>query len=437
MNKNIVTQHSNDLIQFLQNSPCSFLAVENTKNTLDKANFECLDEVESWELKEGGKYYITRNNSTMIAFVVGENPKKTGFRLIASHTDSPSFTIKPNAQIKVSDNYLKLNTEGYGGMILSTWLDRPLSIAGRVILKSKDLYKPNIKMIDFKEPIAIIPNLAIHLNRTVNEGYKYSKQNEMLPLLSLTNESFNEENYLNKLIAKQIDVNLCDIVDYELFLYEAEKGSIIGVNGEFISASRMDDLMMVYNSLEAFTSYANSDDLQGIKVLYIADNEEIGSETGEGADSSLLRDILKRICISLFEDAQSFYNMAEKSVFISADLAHALHPNYIDKHDITNKPMLNKGVCIKYSSSKKYSTTGTCTAIFEGLCENANIKHQKFVNHSDMIGGSTIGPMLASRFNTKVIDIGVCVLAMHSIRELASINDIYDCYKLFKEFYAN
>lgn len=429
-------QYAQNMIDFIQNSPCSFLAVENTENMLKENGFICLNNIEKWQLKENNKYYITRNDSTLIAFVVGKEPEKYGFRLIGSHTDSPSFVIKPNCEIKINDNYLKLNTEGYGGMILSTWLDRPLSIAGRVILKGEDIFNPKTKTIDFKRPIAIIPNLAIHLNRQINEGHKYSKQNEMLPIISLTGENFNEKGYIYELISKELQIDKKDILDYELFLYEAEKGNIIGLNNEFISCSRLDDLMMVYNSLQGFLSYANSNNYNGLKILYIADNEEVGSHTGQGADGALLRDTLKRICISLFNNEESFYSMAEKSVFISADLAHGLHPNYIDKHDITNKPLLNKGVCLKYSASQKYSTTGVCGGIFDSLCKEANIPYQKFVNHSDVVGGSTIGAMLASQFNTKVIDFGVCILGMHSIRELASINDTYDCYKLFEKFYS-
>ena len=428
-------QYSKNMIDFLQNSPCSFLAVENCENRLKENGFICLNNKPKWELKEGGKYYITRNGSTLISFIIGKDADKTGFRLIGSHTDSPAFVIKPNCEIKSNDNYLKLNTEGYGGMIVSSWLDRPLSIAGRVVLKGDNIFTPKTKTIDFKRPVAIIPNLAIHLNRDINNGHKYSKQKEMLPLISLTGEDFNEKGYIYDLISKEINVNKEDILDYELFLYEAEKGSLIGINEEFISCSRLDDLMMVYNSLMGFLDYANSKNHTGIKVLYLADNEEVGSQTGQGADGALLRDTLKRLCISLFNNEESFYDMAEKSVFISADLAHGLHPNYTEKHDITNQPVLNKGVCIKYAASQKYSTTGVCGGIFDGLCKEAGICYQKFVNHSDTPGGSTIGAMLASQFNTTVIDFGVCIFAMHSIRELASVKDTYDCYKLFVKFY--
>lgn len=421
---------ANNMIDFLYNSPCAFIAANNIENKLKDAGFVCLNNTPKWEITKG-KYYVSRNNSTIIAFIVGN--EADSFRLIGSHLDSPSFVIKPNAEIK-EKGCLKLNTEGYGSMILTTWLDRPLSIAGRVILKG-DILKPKVKMIDFKRPLAIIPNLAIHLNREINDGYKYSKQKEMLPLVSLTGEDFREKGYLNSLIEKELDIDAKEILDYELYLYEYEKGCVMGVNEEFISCSRLDDLMMGYTSLEAFLSYAKESEHKGVKVLYLSDNEEVGSKSGQGADSSFLRDTLKRVCFSIFGDYERFYYMAENSLFISADLAHAIHPNYKEKHDETNKPILGGGVCLKYSSNQKYSTTSIGASIFKNICDEINIPYQKFVNHSDMIGGATIGSMLASQFNTNVIDMGVCILSMHSIREFTTIKDVYDCYKLFKKFY--
>ncbi len=428
-------QFSNNLLDFLEKSPCSFLAVEKASEKLDDAGFICLNNVENWHLLENGKYYITRNDSSLIAFIIGENPSDYGFRLIGSHTDSPSFAIKSNSEVKVENSYLKLNVEPYGGMILSTWFDRPLSIAGRVVLKGEDVFTPKTTTIDFKRPLAIIPNLAIHLNRTVNEGHKYSKQKEMMPLVSLIGEDFNEKGYITSLVSKELDVPQDEILDYELFLYEAGRGCFVGAEEELLSAGRLDDLMMVYNSLQAFIDYANNDKLKGIKVLHLPDNEEVGSRTGQGADSELLRDVLRRICLTLFKTDESFYSMCEKSVFMSADLAHGLHPNYTEKHDPTNHPKLNKGVCLKYSANQKYSTTSVGAGIFDGLCREAGIEYQKFVNHSDVVGGSTIGAMVASQFNIPVIDFGVVVLGMHSTRELASVKDIYDCYKLFYKFY--
>ncbi|MDE6182496.1 MAG: M18 family aminopeptidase [Eubacteriales bacterium] len=426
-------KYSENLIECINNSPCSFLAINNVKSKLESQGFENLNNKSKWNLEKNKKYFITRNDSCLIGFIVGENAED-GFKIIGSHTDSPSFMIKSNAEIN-SNNFLKLNTEGYGGMIISTWLDRPLSIAGRVVLKGKNVFSPQSKIIDFKKPIAIIPNLAIHLNREINNGHKYSKQKEMLPLLSLTGENFNEKGYLNSLLAKELNVAEQDILSYELFLYEVEKGKLIGINEELISSSRLDDLMMVYNSLEAFLEYGKSNKFNGIKVLLLSDNEEVGSKTGQGADSALLRDTLKRICLSLFNDKEMFYNMLEKSIVISADLAHGVHPNYSDKHDPTNLPVLGKGVCLKYSANQKYSTTGIGSAIFDFLCNETGIQYQKFVNHSDVIGGSTIGSMVASQLNIPVIDFGVCILAMHSIRELGSVNDVYDCFKLFCKFY--
>lgn len=426
-------QYAQNLIDFIQNSPCSFLAIQNAKAKLENAGFENLNNKTKWNLEENKKYFLTKNDSCLIAFTIGKN-SQNGFKIIGCHTDSPSFMIKPNPEIK-SANLLKLNTEGYGGMIVSTWLDRPLSIAGRVVLKGENAFSPKIANVDFKKPIAIIPNLAIHLNREINNGYKYSKQKEMLPILSLAGEDFSEKGYLEELLANQLNVKKEDILTYELFLYEAEKGSIIGINEEFISCSRLDDLMMCYNSLEAFLENGKNENQEGIKLVFLADNEEVGSKSGQGADSAFLKDTLKRICLSLFKDEEMFYSVLEKSFAISADLAHCVHPNYPEKHDPTNSPYLGKGVCLKYASSQKYSTTGIGSGIFDRICKNANINYQIFVNHSDSPGGSTIGSMLASQLNIPVIDFGVCILAMHSIRELASINDVYDCYKLFCKFY--
>lgn len=424
---------ANNLINFIQNSPCSFLAIKNAIEKLEKAGFENLNNKNKWNLQKNKNYFLTKNDSCLIAFSIGENIE-TGFKIIGSHTDSPSFMIKPNPEMK-SSNFLKLNTEGYGGMIISSWLDRPLSIAGRVILNGENTFKPKVEIIDFKRPIAIIPNLAIHLNRDINSGYKYSKQKELLPLLSLSGDDFNEKGYLKNLLANELKVSDEDILSYELFLYEAEKGSIIGINEEFVSCSRLDDLMMVYNSLEAILQYSKKDNKKGINLIFLADNEEVGSSSSQGADSSLLKDTLKRISLSLFKDEEMFFSCLEKSIAISADLAHCVHPNYPEKHDPTNLPFLGKGVCLKYASNQKYSTTGVCSGIFHNLCKTAHINYQTFVNHSDNPGGSTIGSMVASRLNIPVIDFGVCVLGMHSVRELAAVKDIFDCYKLFCTFF--
>ncbi len=419
-----------NMIDFIYDSPCSFLAIKNIKKKLLDAGFIDIENKESLDLQKNGKYFITKNDSSIIAFTIGKNPEK-GFKIIASHSDSPAFVIKHNPEIK-AQNFLKLNTEGYGGMIISSWLDRPLSICGRLALKSSDILKPTCVTLDLKKPVAIIPNLAIHLNRDINSGHKYIKQKELLPLTCIAGKDFKETDFLKNVLAKHLNTAPSDILSYELFLYEFAKGCIIGFDESLVCCPRLDDLMMVYNSTEAFL---NCDTSEGINVLLIVDNEEIGSKTAQGAESFFLRDALKRVTYSLFDKKDAFHNMLKNSVAISADMAHGVHPNYPEKHDITNNPKIGAGVCLKYSSSFRYSTDSIAGAIFESLCNKANIKYQKFANNSDMQGGSTIGPIISSYLNIPVIDFGVCMLAMHSIKELAAIKDIYDCYNLFCTFY--
>ncbi len=291
-----------NLIDFIYDSPSSFHAVESTKEILDKNGFEELVLNQRWNLRVGGKYYVTKNLSAIVAFVVNsEGIERDGFRIIGSHSDSPTFSIKPNAEIEAEKSYLKLNTECYGGAILSTWLDRPLGIAGRVVLKGDSILKPNERLIDFKRPICIIPNLAIHLNRSINDGHSYNKQKDMLPLVGMLNDTLEKDNFLIKQIASNLDVNMEDIIDFDLFLYEFEKGSLIGANDEFISIGRQDNLAMVHASLNALV---NTKGQHGVNVMAVFDNEEVGSSTKQGADSNMLLNILERICISMGKDRE-------------------------------------------------------------------------------------------------------------------------------------
>lgn len=425
-------EHSKKLLSFIDKSPSALQCCDNIKEKLLENGFTQLYGNQSWNLKENKKYFITKNNSSIIAFITSKDIKN-GFNISAGHMDSPCISIKPNSEVIVENSYVKLNTEVYGGAILSTWFDRPLAICGRAFLKTNNPLKPKEKLININKPIAIIPNLAIHLNREINNGYKFSKQKDMLPLLALAN-SLEENNYILNLISDELKVDKNSIADFELYLYEYSKGCLTGLNDEFISSARLDDLMMCYNILMGFLS--NSDKISDkTRVIYFSDNEEIGSETSQGAKSSFFKDTLKRICLC-DSSKDSFYTAKENSVIISADLAHALHPNHCDKSDPTNRPILGSGLCLKYSVNQRYSTNSHCGAIFSALCDKAEIKLQKFANNSDIAGGTTIGPMLASQFSIPVIDMGAPILSMHSIRELASVNDNYDCFKLFKSFYS-
>lgn len=426
-------EFAQELVDFLYDSPSAFHAVENVKEDLVKAGFSELKEEAKWNLEKGGKYFTTKNGSALIAFVVGNGEiEENGFKLIGAHTDSPGFRIKPKAEMVVEDTYVRLNTEVYGGPILSTWFDRPLSLAGRVTLKSENPLEPKIELLNIKRPIMIIPNLSIHMNRTINEGYAYNKQKDTLPLLSLVNENLEKGNYLMNLIAEELKVAKEEIIDFDLFLYEFEKGCIMGLNEEFISSGRLDDLQNVHAGIEAIKNAAVTN---GTNVMICYDNEEVGSATKQGADSDMLANILERIILCLGKGREDFFRTLAKSFIISADNAHALHPNYPEKHDPTNRPMINKGPVIKVNANQAYTTDAESSAVYEMICMKAGVPYQKFVNRSDVRGGSTIGPINSTHLNIRSVDMGTPQFAMHSIREFAGVEDHMYAYKSFLEFF--
>ncbi|MDP4145837.1 MAG: M18 family aminopeptidase [Bacillota bacterium] len=431
MNKQI--DFAKKLIDFIYESPTAFHAVEASKKILERNGFEELKEQERWELKKKGKYYITKNDSALIAFIVGTGiVAKKGFKIVGAHTDSPGFKIKPSPEIVSENSYIKLNTEVYGGPILNTWLDRPLSLAGRVTLMSEDILYPETRLINIKKPILIIPNLAIHMNREVNKGIELNKQADTLPIIALINEQLEKENYLISLIAEELNVKKDDIVDFDLFLYEYEKGTIMGVNNEFISSSRLDDLEMLHAGIVAL---ANSDATDATNVMVCFDNEEVGSSTKQGADSPMLSNILERIVLSFGGDREDFFRALSRSFIISADAAHAVHPNKGEKSDPTNRPLINKGPVIKISASQSYTSDSNSSAVYELICKKAGVPVQKFVNRSDEKGGSTIGPISWTHLNIRSVDIGTPLLAMHSIRELCGVEDHSYVEKSFEEYY--
>lgn len=426
-------EFAKDLIDFIYDSPTSFNAVNTSKKILNKNGFEELRLNEKWKLRIGGKYYITKNSSALVSFVINsDNIEKEGFRIISSHSDSPSFRIKPNAEMSAENTYLKLNTECYGGPILNTWLDRPLGIAGRVVVKGYSVLRPLEKIININKPICIIPNLAIHMNRTINDGYSLNKQKDMLPLVGLLNESLEKDNFLLNTLSKELNISNEDIIDFDLFLYEFEKGSLIGKNEEFISSSRLDNLSMAHASIHAIT---NTNGKYGINLVSLFDNEEVGSSTKQGADSNMLVNILEKICLSLGKDREEFFNTLYSSFMISADLAHAVHPNISEKHDPTNRPIMGGGPVIKINANQSYTSDAYSISIYKNICKEANVSYQEFVNRSDERGGSTIGPISSTHIDIPSVDIGSPILAMHSIRELGSVEDHYSIYKTFSKFY--
>ncbi|MGL4805945.1 MAG: M18 family aminopeptidase [Bacteroidales bacterium] len=427
-------ENARNLINFIGQSPSTYHVISTLKEELLTYGFQHLKMGDNWNLKKDGKYFVTKNNSSLFAFIPGTGKiEEEGFKLICAHSDSPSFKIKPNAEMTVAGRYLKLNTEVYGGPILYTWFDRPLSLAGRVILRGENPLKPITELVNFDRPILIIPHLAIHLNRAVNDGVAISKQKDMLPVIALINDHFEKNNFLIKLLSKELNVKEEDILDFDLTLYEYAAGQLCGLNEEFISSGKLDDLAMVHAGLKALL---NSGNCKQTKVLAIFDNEEVGSGTKQGAASPILKNILERMVYAFDGSMTDFYRAIDHSFMISADMAHALHPNYPEKHDPTNQPLMNGGPVIKIHANQKYTSDGESTAVFESICKLANVPCQKFVNHSDMVGGSTLGNILLTQMEMKGVDVGNPMWAMHSVRETAGVKDHTYIIAAFTKFFS-
>ncbi|MCX4324874.1 MAG: M18 family aminopeptidase [Lachnospiraceae bacterium] len=419
------------LLQFLNDSPTAFHAVKNAAALLRENGFEELKETENWSLKNEGRYFVVKSGSAVIAFTVGKGDlAKEGFRIIGAHTDSPALKIKPGACSVTPDGYVKLNVEVYGGAILQTWFDRPLALAGRLVVKENGTLQE--KLIQIDKPVFIIPNLCIHFSRDMKEKGSLNKQTEILPLLSMKEEGMEKDDYLPALLQDEVGIKKADLVDYELFLYEYQKGIFTGKKQEFISASRIDDLSMVYAGLDALTKAETG---EGCQVFAAFDNEEVGSTTAQGANSGLMLHILNRICKNLGMTDEGYFQAVAGSTSISADLAHAVHPNYSDKHDAESRPVLGGGPVIKYSASQRYATTAMSAAYFAQVCERAGVPCQKFVNRNDIAGGSTIGPALSGLTTIPTVDMGAPILAMHSIREFGAVADMEYTRQVFLAYY--
>lgn len=419
------------LLQYLNDSPTAFHAVENAAALLREGGFQELKETDGWSLEKGGRYFVIKNSSAVIAFTVRKGDlAKEGFRIIGAHTDSPGLKIKPGACTVTPDGYVKVNVEIYGSAILQTWFDRPLALAGRLIVKENGAFREKLIRID--KPVFIIPNLCIHFHGDMNEKGSRNKQTEILPLLCMKEEGVEKEDYLPSLLQEETGIEEADIVDYELFLYEYQKGIFTGKRQEFISASRIDDLSMVYAGLTALTEAQTG---EGCQVFAAFDNEEVGSTTAQGANSGLLRHILNRICKNLGMTDEGYFQAIANSTSISADLAHAVHPNYSDKHDTENRPVLGGGPVIKYSASQRYATTALSAAYFMDACGRAGVPCQKFVNRNDIAGGSTIGPAFSGLTTIPTVDMGAPILAMHSIREFGAVADMAYTQQAFRAYY--
>lgn len=407
-----------DLIDFLNKSVNEYLAVEEIKKILDNAGFEQLDFSQNWNLKNGGNYYVVKDQSSLIAFKMGLKFENKGFNIVASHLDSPCLKIKQNGIISIKNNTV-LNTEVYGGPILATWFDRPLSIAGRVIVKENEEIVSKIVNVD--KDLLIIPSAAIHLKKDVTTN----PQKDLLPIASLTNfES------INCLLEKVLGLNKDDIISFDLSVYNKDQAKIVGVNEELLVSPRIDNLECAYTSLQAFINSVNENK---VNVYAAFNNEEVGSNTKQGADSTILYDVLRRI---VKDEVELNINLAN-SFLVSADNAHAQHPNYMELSDPTNNVLMNKGIVIKHNSNQRYTTDGISSAVMQIICEKANVPCQHYTNRSDQRGGGTLGAISSSHVSIHSVDIGLAQLAMHSANETAGVLDAEYMIKALEEFYRS
>ena len=413
-----------DLLDFLNHSHSEFNSANNVRKILKSNGFIELNEKDDYKVEKGANYFIVRNDSSVIAFKVPKKLSNFCFSITASHLDSSCLKVKMENDI-VSNNYHKLNVEKYGGVILSTWLDRPLSLAGRIIIKEGDELKT--KFIDIEKPLMVIPNVCIHFNRNINEGFAYNPEVDLKPIFSLGGD----ESSLMDFISKYINVKKDDIISYELNTYNFTKSYIGGENDEFIMSTRLDNLESVYLSLMAFIESKS----ENISVFVAFNNEEIGSETYGGADCDLLKNTLKRISNSLGYTENEYFSSLAKSFMLSIDNGHATHPNHPELSDSNNPILLNKGPIIKFNSNMAYMSDGATSAKVITLCKNNNIPYQIFYNKSDIRGGSTLGTLSTSQIGIKTCDIGCAQLAMHSSYETAGSKDVEYMFDLLKVFY--
>lgn len=417
-----------DMLKFIDASPTCYHVISNLETRLDAEGYTRLRESESWKLKAGGKYYVTRNGSSIISFQI---PKKTfkGFLMTASHSDSPSFKIKENPEMAEGGVYVKLNVEGYGGMLDGPWFDRPLSIAGRVFVKDSD-NSISMKLINIDRDLVMMPSLAIHMNREANNGYKFNAQKDMQPLFG----DIASKGTFDKTIAKAAGVKTSDVIGSDLFLYNRVKPTVWGAGKEYISSSRLDDQECVYTTFEAFL---NSVSASHTLVHCVFDNEEVGSGTKQGAASTFLKDTLERINEGLGRTREQYHTALAQSFMLSADNAHALHPNHTDKADPVNRPAMNKGIVIKFNANQKYTTDGASEAMFRMVLDKAKVPYQMFTNRSDMPGGSTLGNISNTQVALNTVDIGLAQLAMHSPYETAGAKDPAYMAEGVKAFYES
>jgi len=418
------------MLGFIDASPTPYHATENVAQQLREDGFELLSERDAWTLSPGDRRYVVRSSGTLIAFMVGKrSPAEAGFRIIGAHTDSPNLRVKPQPSIN-RKGYLQLGVEVYGGALLSTWLDRDLSLAGRVVHRTDD-GELLTQLVDFRRPIARVATLAVHLDRTVNtEGLVLDKQKHMVPLLGLGDDKLD----LKRELAGQLDVDPAAITSYDLCFYDTQKGALGGLKEELVFCSRIDDLANCHAAVEALCG--TPDPLDATTVIALYDHEECGSRSAAGAASSVLRDVLDRVALAYPEgQVQAFPRAMAASILVSADLAHAVHPNYPDRHDDNHGPAINRGLVIKTNANQAYATSGPTAAFFEQLCHEVGYEPQHFVNRSDLPCGSTIGPITAAQLGIQTVDVGAAQLSMHSCREVCGTLDVYLAQQTFQQLF--
>ena len=417
-----------ELMDFIQDSPSCYHVVANAATMLENAGAIRLDEKKPFVLEEGNCYFVERNSSSIIAFRMPQGDA-VGYSIVAAHTDSPSFKVKENPEIRNGGTYTTLNVEAYGGMLMAPWFDRPLSIAGRAFVKQSDGSICE-RLVDFDRDLCQIVNLCIHQNREVNKGYEYKVQKDLLPIIALGDK----ETTLRDIVAEELEIDPENLLDTELFLYNRMKGSIWGLDDEFFSCPKIDDLMCAFSALKAFVSAEDSDSSR-IQMVALFDNEEVGSTTKQGANSDFLRQTVHRIGCAQGWDYDKRCAVQAASFMLSADNGHSMHPNYPEKCDPTNKPLINGGVLIKYAGNQKYTTDAFSASWLKNILQNAQVPYQLFFNNSNFVGGGTLGNISTSQFSIPTVDIGAAQLAMHSPYETAGTKDTINLTEGMRAFY--
>ncbi|MBQ8035693.1 MAG: M18 family aminopeptidase [Proteobacteria bacterium] len=422
------------LFDFLDEAPVNFLAVAAVEKRLKAAGYRKLDAGARMSgIEAGAKVYVTLNDSALFAFEIGRKALgEAGIRMICAHCDSPTFRVKPVPEMRSEGGLCKLDVEAYGGAIYSTWLDRPLSLAGRVVVVMGP-EGPESRLVHIRRPLLTIPSLCIHFNRQVNAGAALSVQKDMQPILGYIADEFGHRGLLMSILAEELGVEPGRIMDFDLYLYDTEKPCCFGANNEFISAGRLDDLSMVHAGLEALLANSTCPDFT--RALAVFDNEETGSGTKQGAGRPFFSSLIHRLVLATGGDEEDYYRTVAHSFMISADNAHAYHPNYGEKYDPACHPILGGGPVIKYNAAQKYASDAMSASVFKSFCLAADVPCQKFVNHSDIAGGSTLGNILTGSLPVSGVDMGNAILAMHSVRETGSVQDHIGCIRVFTKFY--